>query len=87
MLLFLPLAARAAEAPLSQQQLAKLIQSLYSDDSNERISAVVELGEHAAEAAPALPHFKRVIAREQDPQIKKLMLETVEKIKQATGQR
>jgi hypothetical protein len=47
------------------------VQSLYSDDSHERITAVVKLEEHARAAGGALPHLQRVIAREDNPQVKR----------------
>lgn len=64
-------------------QIQKWTQSLYSDDSHERIAAVVKLQEHAASAGASLPHFQRVIAREDNPQIKALMLQAMLKIKAA----
>ena len=59
------------------------MQSLYSDDSHERINAVVKLADHAESAGASLPHFQRVIAREDNPQVKALMLQAVLKIKAA----
>ena len=76
---------QAAASEVDPAQIQKWVQSLYADDSHERITAVVKLDEHAdaVGVAAALPHLKRVIAREDQPQIKALMLKAYQKIQAA----
>lgn len=68
---------------LSPQQVATLTRSLFSDDSFERTTAVIELIKHPADAAGALPSLKRAFDRESDPRTKNLMLYAIARIESA----
>lgn len=72
-----------ALADADPTQIATLTRSLLSDDSNERITAVVELEKLGADAASALPVMKAAMAREDDAGIKVLMMRAIASIEAA----
>lgn len=72
-----------ALADADPARIATLTRSLLSDDSNERITAVVELEKLGADAAPALPVMKAAMAREDDAGIKVLMMKAIASIEAA----
>ncbi len=67
-------------ADVSPERLKALSQSVYSDDSHERISAVVELTTLGPQAEPALPALRAALAREREPNIKELMITAIQRI-------
>lgn len=64
-------------------RVAILTRSLLSDDSNERITAVVELEKLGADAEPALPTMRAALKRERDAGIKVLMMRAIASIEAA----
>jgi hypothetical protein len=73
-----------AGEPISKAKMAMLIRSLNSDDSNERLTAVVTLSDNADQAKPALPALKAAYRREEPGDLKKLMAEAIKKIEEAS---
>ena len=75
--------ATFAGEPIAKAKMAMLIRSLNSDDSNERLTAVVTLSDNADQAKPALPALKAAYRREEPGDLKKLIAETIKKIEEA----
>jgi len=70
---------------LSPARLKQLSTSVFSDDSFERINAVVELTNYGEQAKGALPYIKRAMKRERNPKILSLMLTALRTIETGSG--
>ena len=58
-----------SQTGLAQDQVAKIVRSLDSDNKNVRLQAVTALGNHGTGARSAAPALKTLVDREREPQL------------------